>query len=83
MGVKSHAADAMIAALLQARTRADLVAAVRALDRVLISGCYVVPLFYRPGQWVARWTRVRHPAAAAVTGYVPEAWWAAPARSRH
>ena len=38
----------MIAALLRARERDDFVAAVRALDRVLISGCYVVPLFYLP-----------------------------------
>ena len=41
--------------MLRARERADFVAAVRALDRVLISGCYVVPLFYLPEQWVARW----------------------------
>ena len=49
----------MIAAMLRARERADFVAAVRALDRVLISGRYVVPLFYLPQQWVARWTYVR------------------------
>ena len=56
MGVRSAAVDAMIAAMLRARERTDFVAAVRALDRVLISGCYVVPLFYLPQQWVARWT---------------------------
>ena len=63
MGVRSAAADAMIAAMLRARERADFVAAVRALDRVLISGCYVVPLFYLPGQWVARWALDRTPGA--------------------
>ena len=31
----------------------------RALDRVLMSGFYVVPLYYLPEQWVARWTRDR------------------------
>ena len=41
MGVKSPAVDAMIAALLKAQDRDDVVAAVRALDRVLISGFYV------------------------------------------
>ena len=51
----------MIAAMLAARTREDFVAAVRALDRVLISGYYVVPLFYLPDQWVARWTTIEHP----------------------
>ena len=48
MGVRSPAIDAMIAAMLGARERPDFVAAVRALDRLLISGCYVVPLFYLP-----------------------------------
>ena len=38
MGMKSPAADAMIAALLKAVTRDEVVAAVRALDRVLIRG---------------------------------------------
>src|SRR5439155_19395907 len=43
MGIKSAAVDAMIAALLQARTREDFVAAVRALDRGLITGFYTIP----------------------------------------
>ena len=79
MGVKSAAVDAMIAALLRARTRGDLVDAVRALDRVLISGCYVVPLFYLPEQWVARWNYVQHPARTSLFGYLPETWWRQPA----
>ncbi|HEX3936287.1 MAG TPA: extracellular solute-binding protein [Xanthobacteraceae bacterium] len=75
MGVKSAAVDAMIASVLRARTRPDLVDAVRALDRVLISGCYVVPLFYLPEQWVARWSYIKHPARTALFGYLPETWW--------
>ena len=59
MGVKSAAVDAVIAALLHARTRPDLVDAARALDRVLMSGSFVVPLFYLPEQWVARWNYIR------------------------
>jgi peptide/nickel transport system substrate-binding protein len=77
-GVKSPAVDAMIAALLSAPTREDFVAAVRALDRVLISGAYVVPLFYLPDQWVARWTRIEHPERPALTGYQLPTWWAKP-----
>ncbi len=61
MGVKSPAIDAMIAHLRQARQRGDFVSAVRALDRIPISGFYVVPLFHLPDQWVARWTRIEHP----------------------
>ncbi|MBV8242006.1 MAG: ABC transporter substrate-binding protein [Hyphomicrobiales bacterium] len=78
MGVKSPAVDAMIAALLKAQDRGDFVAAVRALDRVLISGFYVIPLFYLPAQWVARWTTVARPATTSLYGYLPETWWREP-----
>jgi peptide/nickel transport system substrate-binding protein len=75
MGVKSPAVDAMIAALLKAERRDDFVAAVRALDRTLISGFYVIPLFHLPAQWIARWTTVERPAATSLYGYLPETWW--------
>ncbi len=75
MGIRSPAVDAMIAVLLRAETRADAVAAVRALDRILISGFYVVPLFYLPEHWVARWTTIAHPKETALMGYIPETWW--------
>jgi peptide/nickel transport system substrate-binding protein len=78
MGVKSAAVDAMIAALLKAEDRGDFVAAVRALDRVLISGFYVIPLFYLPAQWIARWTTVGRPAVTTLYGYLPETWWREP-----
>jgi peptide/nickel transport system substrate-binding protein len=78
MGVKSAAVDAMIAALLKAEGRADFVASVRALDRVLISGFYVIPLFYPPAQWIARWTTVGRPATTSLYGYLPETWWREP-----
>jgi peptide/nickel transport system substrate-binding protein len=79
MGVRSGAVDAMIAAMLQAETRDDFVAAVRALDRVLISGSYVIPLFHLPAEWVARRASIRRPAATSLYGYLPETWWRAPA----
>jgi peptide/nickel transport system substrate-binding protein len=80
MGVKSAAADAMIAALLRVDTREDFVAATRALDRVLLSGFYVIPLFHLPEQWVARWSAIRHPDRTPLSGYLPEAWWREPGR---
>ena len=80
MGMRSAAADAMIAALLNARERDAFVAAVRALDRVLMSGIYVVPLYHLPTQWVARWSVVRHPSATSLSGYLPETWWRGPTK---
>ena len=81
MGVRSPAIDGMIAAMLSARERPDFVAAVRALDRLLISGCYVVPLFYLPQQWVARWAAITHPARTSLFGSLPETWWRQPKRA--
>jgi peptide/nickel transport system substrate-binding protein len=75
MGVRSKAIDAMIAAMLKATAREDFVAAVHALDRVLMSGFYVVPLFYLPDQWVARWAYIRRPDKTSLSGYLPETWW--------
>jgi peptide/nickel transport system substrate-binding protein len=74
-GARQPAIDAMIAAMLAAHTDEDFVAAVRALDRILISGYYVVPLFYLPDQWIARWTTIEHPEHTALTGAQLETWW--------
>jgi peptide/nickel transport system substrate-binding protein len=78
MGAKDPAIDTLIAAMLEARRRADFVAAVRALDRVLMSGCYAIPLYNVQEQWIARWNRIERPAVTALTGYLPETWWQNP-----
>lgn len=75
MGVKSKAVDAMISAMLSATSREDFVAATRALDRVLLSGFYLIPLYFPPKQWVARWSRIEHPSRTSLFGYLPETWW--------
>lgn len=75
-GVENPAADAMIDALLAAKSEPDFVSAVRALDRVLLSGDYVIPLFYIPKQWVSYWSRLQHPEATPLFGYSVDSWWA-------
>ena len=74
-GVENPAADAMIQAMLAAKTETEFVSAVRAFDRVLMSGDYVVPLFYTPRQWVAHWARLKHPEKTPVFGYAVDTWW--------
>lgn len=81
MGVKEPAVDAMIAALLAAEERADFVSAVRALDRVLLSGFYVTPLFHVKEQWIARWKSVERPETTPLYGPALETWWRAPAKA--
>ncbi len=78
MGAKNLAIDALIATLLEARERPAFVSAVRALDRILMSGFYAIPLFSVQQQWIARWNRIERPATTALTGYLPETWWQKP-----
>lgn len=74
-GVKSPAADAMIEALLKATTNEEFTSAVRALDRVILSGDYMIPLFHVQGQWIAHWRRVRSPDRTALFGPDFDTWW--------
>lgn len=74
-GVKSAAADAMIEALLKARERDDFQSAVRAFDRVLLSGDYVIPLFHLRQQWVAHWAHLVPPVRTPLSGYSIDTWW--------
>lgn len=77
-GVQNPAADAMIQAMLEATTEEDFVSAVRALDRVLLSGDYVIPLFHTPKDWVAHWRKLHFPEATPLFGFNIDTWWAEP-----
>jgi peptide/nickel transport system substrate-binding protein len=77
-GVRNAGVDAMIEALLKAEDRDSFVSAVRALDRLLLSGDYVIPLFHLPGQWVAHWSDVKRPRRTPLYGYQIDAWWLEP-----
>jgi peptide/nickel transport system substrate-binding protein len=82
MGAKDPAVDATITALLEAREHPAFVSAVRALDRSLISGFYVIPLFNVQEQWIARWNRIERPQTTPLVGYLPETWWQKPAQPK-
>ncbi len=74
-GVREPAVDRVIDAMLAARTRGEFVDTVRALDRLLLSGFYVVPLFNLPDQWLAFEASLRKPAARPLLGVPVELWW--------
>jgi peptide/nickel transport system substrate-binding protein len=83
-GAASPAIDRLIDALLEARSREDFVSSVRALDRALLSGFYVVPLFYLGEQWLAYDSQLKHPKHIPLTGFNPlsganiDTWWRNP-----
>jgi len=76
-GVREPAVDALIEAVVAARERPAFVSAVRALDRLLLSGDYVIPLYHAKGVWTAWRSDLKRPARAPVSGLALETWWKA------
>jgi len=81
-GARSPAIDGLIADMLAARSHEDFVTVVRAYDRVLLSGFYVVPMFHAAEQWFAYSGRLAHPAqtpryAPHLFGFTLDTWWRA------
>jgi peptide/nickel transport system substrate-binding protein len=79
-GARSPALDALIDDLLAAKTHDEFVTAVRAYDRVLLSGFYIVPLYHAQNQWSAHWTRTARPSklpryAAPLFNVTLDTWW--------
>lgn len=74
-GIRDPAVDAIAASIATSRTRPELEARVRALDRVLLWGFYMVPLFHPTVDRIARWTWVHRPAMTPVYGAMAETWW--------
>lgn len=80
MGMRAPAADAMIDAMLTARSRDDFVAATRALDRVLTAGRYVIPIHQYAVGRIAHIRELQYPEDNLPIygdgiGFLPEVWW--------
>lgn len=79
MGMKSPAAEAMIEAMLTSDSQEDFVAAVKALDRVLTAGRYVVPIWYNPVSRIAHVKELKYPETLPMygdfLGFQPDVWW--------
>ncbi|WP_436255427.1 extracellular solute-binding protein [Neorhizobium sp. LjRoot104] len=67
--------DKLIETMLTVRSKEDFEAAVRAYDRMLISGHYLVPLYHIPDQWVARRKHIGYPEKLPLYGYQLNTWW--------
>ncbi len=79
-GLADPDVDRIIQAMLNARSREDFETAVRAYDRLLLAGSYLVPLYHIPEQWVARWKYIEHSEKVPLYGYQLPTWWDARAQ---
>jgi microcin C transport system substrate-binding protein len=75
-GIADPAIDAMIERVIAADTRAELVIAARALDRLIRAGRYWVPHWYKASHWIAYWDQFsRPPKKPRFARGVLETWW--------
>ena len=75
-GIADPAVDALIDTIIAAKTRADLTAACKALDRVIRAGRYWIPHWYKASHWIAYWDVFdRPPAKPRYFRGIPETWW--------
>ncbi len=74
-GVKDPVVDRAITALLAAKTPETFTSSVRALDRALLSGDYVIPLYHLKTQWLAHWAHLGHPETVTNYGAILDCWW--------
>ena len=83
IGIKNPAIDKLIDRVIFTKDRDDLVAATRALDRVLLWNHYVVPQWNYPKVRTARWDRFGRPTELPKYGLsgFPSLWWFDPDRA--
>lgn len=74
-GIKDPVVDALVEQVIDASSRQDLIDHVHALDRVLLWGYYVVPLWYSNVQRMAYWDKLDHPPTFPKYNFDIEAFW--------
>ena len=74
-GIENPVVDDLIEKVVEATDRKKLVAAVRALDRVLLWEYYVVPHWYVPSTRLVYWDKFGKPAGSPMKGVQLMSWW--------
>lgn len=81
IGIQDEAVDTLVEKIIHAPTRADLVARVKALDRVLQWGHWVIPQWHIANDRIAWWDKFGMPAQVPLQGVQTDTWWVDPARA--
>jgi microcin C transport system substrate-binding protein len=81
-GVADPVIDALLAKVVAADTRPDMVAACRAIDRVFRAGRYWIPHWHNPMHWIAYWDVFERPPIKPRYGRgAPDTWWYSQAKA--
>ncbi len=74
-GISDPGVDALIQKIVFADDRDTLVAATKALDRVLLANDYIIPLYYSRDYRIAYWNRITHGEFPEYGLDFPAGWW--------
>lgn len=74
-GICDPAVDDLSQSIASATTRADLVTRLRAMDRIIMHGHYMIPLYYSGQDYVGYWHPIARPDETPLYGMVLETWW--------
>ncbi len=82
-GISDPVIDALVDQIVAANTRPEMVTACRALDRVIRSGRYWVPHWYKASHWIAYWDMFERPSQGKpkYARGIPETWWYNPTKA--
>ncbi len=79
-GIRDPVVDALVEKVIAAPDRRGLIAATRALDRVLLSGHYVIPHWHIRHFRVAYWDKLARPEITPKYGLGFDTWWVDPTK---
>ena len=76
IGIESEALDQLIEELVQTSSREDLVTYVHAMDRILLHGHYVIPMWHYPKWRIAHWAQIDRPDPLSdISPLISYTWW--------
>ena len=74
-GICDERIDALSGSIAASKTREELVSKIHELDRLLLEGHYMVPLYYSGKDYVAYWDHIARPEETPLYGMIIETWW--------
>lgn len=75
IGIKNPLLDKLLDAMVTAQEKEDYIAYIKAIDRILLSGNYMIMQWYSPYQRVAYHDKFSHPITDIKVGFQPSTWW--------
>ena len=75
MGIKNDVVDKLISVIVSSQNKEEYIAAIRALDRVLLHNHYFIPHWYSPYDRVAYRKGLHFPKTSIPVGFNPYIWW--------